>query len=471
MKYDLIVIGSGPGGSITASLLAENGYNVILIDSGSNYRLNSCMPFTQEEMEQKYKNGGITIANGNPNISYVEGESIGGGSEINSGLYHRIPEKILKKWKNEFNLLNMDSSDLEPHYKAIENEISVSYLPTKAPIASLKLHEGSKKLGWESMEIPRWYKFNNEDSGGTKQSMSETYIPRFEECGGKILSQTKARKIIRDGSKWIISCESTNSSEKLTISTKNIFICAGSINTPALLRYSGIKKNIGNSLRMHPTVKVIAKFSEKVNYENMDVPVHQVKEFAPAYSFGCSISSKPYLALGMLDHPDHFSEVDCKWEYMAIYYAMIIPEGKGTIRNVPLFKDPLVRFHLEDDDMKLLAEALKKLSMLLFEAGAESLYPSIRGFARLRKKDEIDRIPVSLPRDKTNIMTIHLFSSCPMGENNRICATDSFGKVYGHHNLYINDGSLLCSPLGVNPQGAIMAIARRNIFHFLKNVE
>ena len=58
-----------------------------------------------------------------------------------------------------------------------------------------------------------------------------------------------------------------------------------------------------------------------------------------------------------------------------------------------------------------------------------------------------------------------------MGENNRICATDSFGKVYGHHNLYINDGSLLCSPLGVNPQGAIMAIARRNIFHFLKNVE
>ena len=54
IQTEIVVIGSGPGGSITASLLAENGYNVILIDSGSNYRLNSCMPFTQEEMEQKY---------------------------------------------------------------------------------------------------------------------------------------------------------------------------------------------------------------------------------------------------------------------------------------------------------------------------------------------------------------------------------------------------------------------------------
>jgi len=35
--------------------------------------------------------------------------------------------------------------------------------------------------------------------------------------------------------------------------------------------------------------------------------------------------------------------------------------------------------------------------------------------------------------------------------------------------LYINDGSMLPDSPGVNPQGTIMAMARRNAFHFLDN--
>jgi choline dehydrogenase-like flavoprotein len=33
--------------------------------------------------------------------------------------------------------------------------------------------------------------------------------------------------------------------------------------------------------------------------------------------------------------------------------------------------------------------------------------------------------------------------------------------------LYIADASLLCGPPGVNPQGSIMALARRNALAFL----
>jgi choline dehydrogenase-like flavoprotein len=68
----------------------------------------------------------------------------------------------------------------------------------------------------------------------------------------------------------------------------------------------------------------------------------------------------------------------------------------------------------------------------------------------------------------SNLMTIHLFSSCPMGENKSKCAADSFGRVHGFKNLFVADASLLCSAPGVNPQGSIMAFARRNALHFLK---
>jgi choline dehydrogenase-like flavoprotein len=64
-------------------------------------------------------------------------------------------------------------------------------------------------------------------------------------------------------------------------------------------------------------------------------------------------------------------------------------------------------------------------------------------------------------------MTIHLFSSCPMGESRKLCAADSFGMVHGTPNLFINDASLICTAMGVNPQGTVMALARRNALHFL----
>ncbi len=64
-------------------------------------------------------------------------------------------------------------------------------------------------------------------------------------------------------------------------------------------------------------------------------------------------------------------------------------------------------------------------------------------------------------------MTIHLFSSCPMGEDRKRCVTDSFGRIHDLRDLRIADASLLPGPPGVNPQGSVMAIARRNALQFL----
>ena len=469
LQAEIVVIGSGPGGAITAATLGEAKRDVLLIENGPHFNLNSCPPYSTEEMEQKYRGGGVTPAFGNPMITYVEGCCIGGGSEINSGLYHRIPEEMLNKWRNKFKLRNIETNDLIPVYEEIEKNIHISYLQEKAPMPSIKLSDGARKLGWKSMEVPRWIKYTG-STNKIKQSMTETYIPSFQNHGGVLLPNTKVIKIIKQGKEWVLIGKKTTSSEQVTIKSRHLFVCGGAIQTPALLRRSSIKKNIGNTLQTHPTIKVIAKFPEKVNFEGMGVPTHQVKEFAPDFSFGCSISSKSSLALAMLDHPEHMQEVEKNWGEMAMYYAMIVPKGNGVIRNFPFFSDPFVKYNLTECDIELLAKALRNLCLLLFEAGAESIYPGIRGFGALKGMDDINRIPRLLPRDKTSIMTIHLMSSCPMGEDEKVCATDSFGKVYGFDNLYINDGSLLCSAPGVNPQGSIMAIALRNANHFLENL-
>ena len=296
--------------------------------------------------------------------------------------------------------------------------------------------------------------------------MTETFIPRFLKAGGRLVPETRIKRIVRDGRFWEL--RGLNSKiGPIQLLAETVFLACGAVHTPALLRRSGLRHNIGNNLRLHPSIKVIALFEETVNSEKMGVPVHQVKAFSPRFGFGCSISSPEHIALGMLDHRDHLSEIIERWGRVAIYYAMITGVGRGTVRVIPPFNSPLVRYRLTRGDLGDLMEGLRRLSILLFEAGAVALYPSIRNGPVLKDPEDLRRLPAVADKKQTNLMTIHLFSSCPMGENREICATDSFGKVHGFKNLFIADASLLCTAPGVNPQGSIMAIVRRNALKFL----
>ena len=472
LRAEIVVVGSGPGGAITACLLAEAGRDVLLIEEGEFLSLDSCAPFSKVEMLQKYRNGGQTVALGKCKIAYVEGRCVGGGSEINSGLYHRTPPEILQSWREEFLVEALAENDLAPHFDVCERDLSVSMLPGPAPTASVKLHEGAARLGWKSLEVPRWFRYddaasrNPHSAVGKRQSMTESFIPRFLNAGGRLLPRTRASRLRQAGPNWVVEARHT-ASGMIRIAADTLFLCAGAVQSPALLRRSGITHNIGNALQVHPTVKMVAHFSEAINTADMGVPVHQVKEFAPRLSFGCSISSPAYLALGLIDHPETARDTAREWQHQAVYYAMITSEGRGSVRGLPGFADPLVRYALTQNDRRNLADGLRKLADILFESGATALYPSMTRGPVLRCRGCLSKLPEALPDSMANLMTIHLFSSCPMGEDKAKCATNSFGRVHGFKNLFVNDASLLCTAPGVNPQGSIMALARRNALKFL----
>ncbi len=103
---DILVIGSGPSGSITALELLKAGRDVLLIEAGSHYSLDSCKPYSTMEIEQKYKYGGLTPTFSNPKISYAEGSCVGGGSEVNSGFYHRTTDEVLASWGEKYKIIN-----------------------------------------------------------------------------------------------------------------------------------------------------------------------------------------------------------------------------------------------------------------------------------------------------------------------------------------------------------------------------
>jgi hypothetical protein len=467
-SFDIIVIGSGPGGSISASLLSEAGLDVALLEQGKHLPLSSCKPFSQNELTQKYKNGGMTFALGSPRINYVEGFCAGGGSEINSGLYHRTPADVLGDWRNIFGVLDLEDFQLDNFFKKNEKDTNICFMPKNLlPKASIKLHKGAISLGWNSMEIPRWVKYLK-DGTSIKQSMTQTFIPRAVAAGCSFFEEIKIVNLLRKNKQWLIQGINLSNLKPFQVISKNIFICSGTISTAQLLRRNNLSPRAGNSFKMHPSIKMAARFSEKVNDLNMGVPVHQIKEFSPEISMGCSISSPPYLHLAMQNIDNGHNIVQKHWKDMSIYYAMTA-EGTGNIQNIPFMNDPLVTYNIGKKGVENLINGLLKLGECLFEAGAIELYPVVYKSYPIKSLSELKDFAKKLTPDRLSLMTIHLFSSCPMGENKDICVADSFGKVHGQDNLYINDASLLCTAPTVNPQGTVMMLARRNTEHFLAN--
>ena len=468
---EIAVIGSGPGGSVTAKLFAEAGLSVLLIEEGCALSIRSAPHYSREEILQKYRNAGVTVTLGPTKIAYVEGCVVGGGSEINRGIYHRTPCDLLQRWQDEFGVVDLAPEAMVSHFQACETVAKVQYLGAAAPPFSTRLFDGARKLGWRAIEAARLYEYDGTPAGGCKQSMSETFIPRFLHAGGNLLSDTRVDRLRRSGGRWLISATNgarSGSPRRVEILANRVVVACGAVQTPALLRRSGLKHNIGNSLSFHPMVKLVAEFANDVNLPGDNDPVHQITEFEPDISMGCSVSSRPLLTMALTNHAGQIPRIEQDWRRMGLYYVQT-SGGKFDVRNIPGFRDPLVRIREDGGHMRRLAKGIKLLAEALFHAGAVAVYPALPGSSVLRSPADLSTLPEELEHVDGSVTSVHVFSSCPMGEKNAICATDSFGKVRDAEALYIADASLLCTPTGVNPQGTVMAVSHRNAVHALDN--
>lgn len=473
LSTEVLVIGSGPGGALTACLAAEAGRDVTIIEEGPWVDADGCEPFSLDEMRSKHRNGGLNVALGRPAIAYTEGRCVGGGSEVNSGLYHPVPFDLLDEWSRRWDISDCAEHDMRPHVERVETMLGISMLPGPASQMSRVLEDGAQRMRWDVREVPRWFLYDGPEAGhasrGVKQTMSRTLIPRAVTAGARLVSNCRATRLGRKGSRIVnVKCHvaSEGGRQALTINADHVIVCAGAVETPALLQRSGIRRNIGRRLKMHPTIKLAARFDHALGGHD-DVPVHQVKQFAPDVTLGGSVSRRGFVALALGDSGPVDAGAMADWRSIGVYYAAIRSDGGGRVHALPGTGAPLVRYRLEDSDMSRLARGLVALAELLVAAGATQLYPSIRGAAPVERREDITRLWDEATRASVSVMTIHLFSSVGMGQRRDLCGADSYGRIWDFDNLWVNDASLIPDAPGVNPQGTIMAFASRNCERFL----
>ena len=467
-ECDVLVVGSGAGGATTASVLAEAGHDVLIVEEGPWVEQGSVVPFSLEQMGRQYRSGGVTVALGVPSIAYTEGRCAGGGTEVNSGLYRRPPEETLDAWRTRYRIEDFATDDLLSICEEVEAALSVQKVPGEHTPASDILRRGADRLGWKNDEIPRWMTYPDGAGAteGQRQSMTRTYLPRAFAAGARILCEHRVDKIVLSGrratSARLTDLAATGGgTEAVTISFRDVIVCGGAIQTPAILQRAGFRHRVGRTLAVHPTVKLAARFDDAVNTPE-DVSVYQVKQFAPNISFGGSASHPGLVALALTDNWRDFGQAVTAWPELAIYYAAITSEGRGLVQAIPGVRDPLVTYRLTKRDRDLLGQGLGRLAMVMLEAGADEVYPSFKGAPVVRNRADLATMTTMFAATKASVMTVHLCSTAPMGGDDKWCATDSHGLVRGSDNVYVNDAALLPEAPGVNPQASVMAVAIRN---------
>jgi choline dehydrogenase-like flavoprotein len=459
----VLVIGSGAGGATTAAILAEAGHDVLVVEEGPWVEQGSVVPFSLEQMDQQYRAGGVTVALGRPSIAYTEGRCAGGGTEINSGLYRRPAPDTLARWRGQTDIVDFTDDEFYAACDEIEVALSVQTVPGRHTPASDRLRAGAAALGWQHDEIPRWmsYPDGGDAASGRRESMTRTFLPRAFSAGARLLVEHRVDRLIRDRGR-AFRAELTGPDDRpVTVDFEVVVVCGGAIQTPALLQRSGHRGLVGKGLAVHPTVKLSARFGEPVNVVD-DVPVHQVKEFAPDLSFGGSASQPGLVALSLTDHWPLMRDAVTAWRDIAIYYAAITSEGRGRVTAIPGLRDPLVTYRLTGRDRALLGQGLGRLALVMLEAGALEVYPSFRDAPIVRSRNDLADASNAFDAAAASVMTVHLCSTVPMGEDRSQAAADSVGRLHGADNVYVNDASLLPDAPGVNPQASVMAIATRN---------
>jgi choline dehydrogenase-like flavoprotein len=478
-RAQVLVIGSGAGGATTALELARAGLDVVVIEEGRAHPREEYGGDAVHSMSRLYRHRGMTPIVGRPALGYVEGCCLGGSTEINSGFWHRTPREVLLRWRRQFDLADAMPADLEPHFEWAEQQLRVSKFPGPWPPSTRWFAKGIEKMSWAGQEVPRTapgcMSTNRCASGcptGAKQGMSVRMLPEAASAGARILTRCRAQLLIRRNrrvSGVVAELEHEDGRRELIrIDADAVFVCCGPTETPALLRRSGIRYRVGDSLRIHPMLKVAAKFPEPVDAHSTVLPLLQVKEFWPAISMGGGFTSLGHIAMLLSESwPELESAID-DHRQLALYYVGVRGTGAGSVRSSLLGKDEVhLRYQLSNEDLRNVSMGLAHLSALLLAAGAEEVYPAVHGLPRIRTElDAVRWLDETLPVGATSLTTVHAFSSCPAGERQDRTAVDSFGRVHGFDNLILSDASILPDSPGVNPQGTIMAMARRNALHF-----
>jgi cholesterol oxidase len=509
-SYDAIVVGSGFGGGIAACRLAEAGQRVVVLERGRRFAPED-FPATPAEAptalwHPTFNPQGLFDLRLMKDLSVVTAAGVGGGSLVYANVQLRAPSEVFERdWPEA-----IDRQVLDPYYDRTE----AALLPMEVPEELPKMRSfatAGRQIGKQAQPLPLAVNFEADrehpfsgvaqkrcenlgrcDIGcpiHAKNTIDITYVARAEEAGAEV---HPLQEVVRldpprnAGGHWRVKCRNLEQGGEAEFHAPVVVLAAGCLGSSRLLL-----KNRSRLPRLSPALG--SRFNGNGDALGAAFNPSAGAIGAPRTDFGPSMTSRldysdesgfmladgglPSNFGGLLELVRAVDDALGGWRALwlrakrlathfglsdqPIAYRHLRPRtsrpiddslvflmigraaADGQMRLTPLFKCFDIRWSRQGSD-EMFAAMEKVTNELAEGVGAKPFFA-------------LDTWPLS------GYITVHPLGGCPMADDPSLGVVDDAGKVHGYGGLYVLDGSIVPTALGVNPSKTIAALAERGV--------
>jgi hypothetical protein len=228
-----------------------------------------------------------------------------------------------------------------------------------------------------------------------------------------------------------------------------------------LLRKSGVdSEHVGRHLTLHPTFRIGALFDEEVKgWDGSHQSVFCDDLVDRKLMFVGVFPPVNFLAAAFPGVGREHKRLVAKMPHLAFFGGMIHDEGGGQVRRW-MSREPLVVYRMDKEDKKHLLDGMRICAQMAFEAGAREVMLPIFGMPTVKKKSDLDFLSEGkLHASRIECTAFHPLGSAKMSSVPERGVVKPTGETWSVENLFVCDGSILPTSIGVNSQVPIMSVA------------
>ena len=509
-EFDVVVIGSGFGGSVAALRLREKGYSVAVLEAGRRFE-DRDFPKTSWRL-RKFLFApalglyGIQRIHALPDVLILCGAGVGGGSLVYANTLYQPGDKYfddpqwksITDWKSELTPFyelarRMLGVEINPYFspsdqamKDVADQMGVGHTFTLAPLG---IHFG-KGEGVESPD-PYFGGVGPARTGCTncgscmtgcrhnaKNTLPKNYLGLAEKAGAEVFPLTTATKLEQrgDGS-WKITTKKTDDvfgSRGKTFIARDVVMAAGTYNTQKLMHtfkattLPKISDFLGNLSRTNsealtgaimPTTKIDFSRGAAITssfYPSPDTHVEPVR-----YGKGSN-------SMGLLQTllTDGWTSKERRRHWVKQFVAQ--PSLFAKILNVHKWSErTVITLVMQNVDSSIKVFMKRGIFGNKLTSTNDSEHPNatyIPAANETIKKvaENYGGIAAGTVGDLIGApFTAHFVGGCVIGTDENSGVIDPYHRVYNYPTLHVVDGSTITANLGVNPSLTITAQAER----------
>ena len=507
---DVVVVGSGFGGSVAALRAAEKGYRVTVVEAGRRFTQET-LPRTSWDLRSFFwapRLGWLGIQKITPlnDVLVLSGAGVGGGSLVYANTLYTPLDDFFndRQWAH----ITDWKVELSPYYDQASRMLGVTDNPTITP-SDVEMRAVAEDMGvghtfhvtpvgvffgdkpGETVPDPFFGGVGPERTGciqcgncmigcryGAKNRLDVNYLYLAEHLGAQIVPETTVTEVRqrRNGGYDVVTRPTTKRrATTTTITAEQVVFAAGTLGTQRLLhrmRDAGtlpdISPRLGELTRTNSEAilgamskRKDADFTQGVAITSSFFPDPHTHIEPVRYGKGSN-------AMGLLS--THMTEGGGRVPRWLKWLGQVVRHPLLTRRVLWLrgwSERTIIVLVMQSRDNSLTVRRKRTLlgERLTSRQGHGEPNPTwipVGNEVTRRLAKRIDGIPGGSVGEIVNIpMTAHIIGGCPIGDSLQTGVIDAWQRVFGYEGLHVVDGAAVTANLGVNPSLTITAQAER----------